>query len=116
MLLEYYKLPDQEDYLTDLQNNNYSRRTVYNYGRDLSIFARFLDNSRADFSKVEKKTFTDYKGYLNQGRHLVVTDRDKKILNDVVKQFGIESTENAGTKPKSSARGYKAPNSHDSLS
>ena len=29
MLLSYYLLPDQEDYLLDLENNNYSERTVW---------------------------------------------------------------------------------------
>lgn len=116
MLLSYYKLPEQDEYLVDLQNNNYSRRTVYNYGRDLSIFARYLDNENTGFDKINKKTFTDYKGYLNQGRHLVVTKRDKDILEKVLKENGLDMSENASGKAESTGRGYKAPNSNEKLS
>jgi site-specific recombinase XerD len=64
------KLPDQDDFLLDLQNNNYSMQTVYNYARDLSIFAVFLQLNNFEFSKISKKELTIYKGYLRNGDHL----------------------------------------------
>lgn len=36
------KLPMQDEYLLDLQNNAYSPQTIINYARDLAIFSVFL--------------------------------------------------------------------------
>ncbi len=58
-------LPHVDDFLLDLQANNYSSKTVYNYERDLKVFEKFLEDSQADFSKIDKKTVTYYKAYLS---------------------------------------------------
>jgi site-specific recombinase XerD len=87
MLLQYYNLPDQDDYILDLENNNYSERTIYNYDRDLSVFARFLDNRGEAFQKVGKKTITHYKGYLRRGDHLYMHERDQEILESALKEI-----------------------------
>jgi len=63
-------LPHLQDFLLDLQANNYSPETVYNYERDLKVFEQFLAESKMDFSKIDKKTITYYKAYL--------TSRDRK--------------------------------------
>jgi site-specific recombinase XerD len=63
-------LPHLEDFLLDLQANNYSLETVYNYERDLKVFEQFLTESKIDFGKIDKKTITYYKAYL--------TSRDRK--------------------------------------
>lgn len=60
-------LPHLEDYLLQLQANNYSARTVYNYERDLHVFERFLDESRFDFARLTKREITFYKAYLASG-------------------------------------------------
>ncbi|MBN2100297.1 tyrosine-type recombinase/integrase [Candidatus Dojkabacteria bacterium] len=86
MLLNYYKLTDQDEYILELQNNNYSNRTIYNYDRDLSIFARFLDHQEVDFDKVDKKTITYYKGYLKSGEHLSVHPKDKELLDEALER------------------------------
>lgn len=86
MLLPYYKLPKQEEYLLDLQNNNYSERTVFNYERDLSIFARFIEHEGQKFSQVDKRTITLYKGYLQRGEHLKIHGRDKEIIEEVLRK------------------------------
>ncbi len=109
MLLSYYKLPDQEDYLLDLQNNNYSNRTVYNYGRDLAIFARFLAQGNVAFEKVDKKTVTLYKGYLKKAQHLVVTDQDKQILQ-------VELQKTLSQKDNNGVTRYNAPKTNESIS
>lgn len=57
-------LPHLEDFLLDLQANNYSLETVYNYERDLKVFEQFLTESKIDFAKIDKKTITYYKAYL----------------------------------------------------
>lgn len=101
MLLQYYKLPDQDDYLLDLRNNNYSKRTIYNYERDLSIFARFIEHQGKMFEEVDKILITHYKGYLQSGEHLKVHKRDKEILEERLKELSdIKNAENADTKAK----------------
>ncbi len=64
------KLPDQDSFLLEMQNNNYSLLTLYNYARDLSIFALFLKSNDIKFEDVSKQTITFYKGYLREGNHL----------------------------------------------
>lgn len=67
---KFPKLPDQDDYLLNLQNTNYSMRTVINYARDLCIFAMFLRNQSMKFEDLDKRSITIYKGYLRNGDHI----------------------------------------------
>ncbi len=97
------KLPDQDIFLLDLQNNNYSMQTVLNYARDLSIFAVFLYQNQYSFDKVGKNEITLYKGYLQNGNHLKDLDR---IRGEFMKNVDI-STDIA---PKL----YKGPRTNDS--
>jgi site-specific recombinase XerD len=94
MLLLYYKLPNQDDFLLDLQNNNYSGKTVFNYGRDLSIFARFLKRDGYQYEQIDKKTVTMYKGYLQHGEHLQIHSCDKEILDQLVADLERKVAEN----------------------
>ncbi len=57
-------LPRLDDFLLNLQANNYSPRTVYGYERDLKVFDRFLVESSIQFSNISKRTLTQYKAYL----------------------------------------------------
>lgn len=68
--IEYKMLPYKEDFLFELENNNYSKETVYNYDRDLSVFEGFLTLSNTPFEKVNKQTILQYKGFLQSGRYL----------------------------------------------
>ena len=86
------KLPDQDDFLLDLQNNNYSIQTVHNYARDLCIFSVFLYFRNVKFENLSKKDISLYKGYLRSGEHLKDLDKIRaefmkkpldKGLNDV---------------------------------
>ena len=63
-------LTNLDDYLLNLQTNNYSPETVYNYERDLSVFDQYLTESRTPFNKVDKTVIARYKAYL--------TSRDRK--------------------------------------
>lgn len=103
MLLSYYKLPDQEDFILELRNNNYSERTIYNYGRDLSVFARFIDHNEYKFGKIDKKALTLYKGYLGRGEHVVVHEKDKQLLEDELKKLsdGVSVTILSGAESRS---------------
>lgn len=57
-------LPCSDDFFLFLQTNNFSPETIYNYERDLKIFARFLTEAGIDFSTVTKMTVDQYKAYL----------------------------------------------------
>ncbi|OGY27058.1 MAG: hypothetical protein A2Z11_00925 [Candidatus Woykebacteria bacterium RBG_16_43_9] len=57
-------LPDLEDFLLNLQTNNYSPETVYNYERDLAVFDQFLTESGTSFDQTDKQAITRYKAYL----------------------------------------------------
>ena len=57
-------LPQIDDFLLQLQTNNYSPETVYNYERDLRVFEQFLNQSSTPFEKVDKKIIAQYKAYL----------------------------------------------------
>ena len=56
-------LPHLDDYLLNLQVNNYSQETVYNYERDLKVFDKFLTESNIEFEKTDKKTEALLSGY-----------------------------------------------------
>jgi site-specific recombinase XerD len=57
-------LPHADDFLLNLQANKYSSETIYNYERDLKVFDNFLDESKIQFDKVDKRAITYYKAYL----------------------------------------------------
>lgn len=70
------QLPDIDDFLLNLQVNNLSQETVYNYERDLKVFENFLNDINTEFDDIDKKTILNYKAYLNsQDRK---TPKDKK--------------------------------------
>ncbi len=58
------QLPCLDDFLLNLQSNNYSKETIYNYERDLNVFEEFLKDLNINFDKVDKKTILNYKAYL----------------------------------------------------
>lgn len=59
------QLPHLDDFLLNLQTNNYSLETVYNYERDLKVFENFLNECSISFDKIDKKTIIYYKAYLS---------------------------------------------------
>jgi integrase/recombinase XerD len=68
------KLPKQDGFLLYLQNNAYSKQTIYNYARDLCILAVYLYTNDIKFEKMSKEDINNYKGYLREGRHLDALD------------------------------------------
>lgn len=69
-----YSIPQIDDFILNLQTNNYSPETIYNYERDLRVFEYFLSELNLDFSRVDKSTIARYKAYL------VSRDRKTPIL------------------------------------
>ncbi len=75
------QLPDLDDFLLNLQVNNLSRETVYNYERDLNVFQNFLQEMNLEFDKIDKKTILNYKAYLvSQDRRTSGLQKGKKKL------------------------------------
>lgn len=64
------KLPYKEDFFLDLQNNNYSLETIYNYKRDLDVFEAYLNIRDIEFIKIDKRFITLYKGFLRSKDYL----------------------------------------------
>ncbi len=61
-----YTLPLLDEYLENIQSNNYSPETVYNYERDLKTFEDFLvADIKKDFLKLDKRDLIKYKAYLS---------------------------------------------------
>jgi len=74
LLKKVPKLPDQDSFLLYLQNNAYSKQTIYSYARDLCILAVYLYTNKISFEKMSKEDINNYKGYLIEGRHLDALD------------------------------------------
>ena len=67
------QLPYFDDFLLNLQINNYSQESIYNYERDLKVLQSFLSDVGVDFDNIDKKTILNYKAYL--------ISRDRKTAN-----------------------------------
>ncbi len=75
-------LPHLDDFLLNLQTDNRSEETLYNYEGDLQIFENFLKEINVEFSKIDKKTILNYKAYLtSQDRKTAKKQKAKKRLS-----------------------------------
>jgi len=62
--MKKFTLPYFDDFLLNLQTNNLSDETLYNYERDLEVFENFLNEEKIEFKDINKKTILNYKAYL----------------------------------------------------
>lgn len=75
------QLPSFDDFLLNLQVNNLSEETIYNYERDLQVFQEFLNESDINFDEINKKTILNFKAYLtSQDRKTAKSHQGKKKL------------------------------------
>src|SRR4030042_3786660 len=75
------QLPNLDDFLLNLQVNNLSQETIYNYERDLKVFENFLNELNTEFDDIDKKTVLNYKAYLvSQDRKTPKNQKSKKRL------------------------------------
>lgn len=79
-LLMLDKLPFKKEFLLNLINNNYSKRTIASYARDLLIFELFLNRYSIEFEKLDKLKINEYKGYLLSAKHLIDLENLKQEL------------------------------------
>lgn len=76
------QIPYFDDFLLNLQSNNYSEETLYNYEKDLLVFQNFLTEINLSFEKVDKKTILNYKAYLSsQDRKTPKNQKSQKRLS-----------------------------------
>jgi len=79
--MEKSQLPNIDDFLLNLQVNNLSQETIYNYERDLKVFEEFLNDSNFNFDNIDKKTILNYKAYLvSQDRKTPKAQKGKRKL------------------------------------
>jgi site-specific recombinase XerD len=90
---DFPKLNEQDDYLLSLQNNNYSPQTIYNYARDLCIFATFLHFRGTKFKDINKKDIDTFKGYLVAGQHLKDLDNFRTEYAKKTNTVGVKEGE-----------------------
>lgn len=109
--MEIPKLNDQDDFLIDLQNNNYSPLTITNYARDLSIFAVFLHFRNVDFMNVSKKDISAYKGYLVAGEHIKDLDkiRDRYAKDVDITTLNKDKAVGGSLRPREEMAGVNTP-------
>ncbi len=108
------KLPNQDDFLLELQNNNYSMQTVFNYARDLCILSVFLDSNGYTFNKIDKQCISIYKGYLRNGEHLRDLDKlREKYSRSVVVTMKDDASSSKGSKTNDMSEGAVSSTSDD---
>ena len=70
-----YRLPLLDEFLENIQSNNYSIETVYNYERDLNTFENFLnDDINIPFEKINKRLIIKFKAYLSSTSRLTASN------------------------------------------
>lgn len=76
------QLPLFDDFLLNLKVNNYSPETLYNYERDLEVFAEFLNENKIKFSNLSKRDILNYKALLTSVDRKTASSRlGQKRLN-----------------------------------
>lgn len=75
------KLPFLNEFLSYLDNKKYSKKTLYNYERDLKGFQNFLSRRRIFFKNINKEIIDDYKDYLLSSKRKTAEggDASKKL-------------------------------------
>jgi len=105
-----YKLDFIREYLLNLKNNNYSKETLDNYGRDLEIFSSFLYYIETPFNKIDKLTISEYKGFLREQNYIPILHKYKENL-ELTQQDIEDSQRNISEVKKAMYKGQLSDNS-----
>ncbi len=82
-------LPFFDEFILQLQAQQYSPKTIYNYSRDLSVFEIFLLHiSKTSFAEVTKITLLEYKAYLSSEERRT-TSGAKSAKNSLLSPISI---------------------------
>lgn len=75
-----YSLPLLDEFLENIQANNYSPETVYNYERDLNVFETFLsEDLKVSFKDLNKRLLIKFKAYLSSTSRLTAAGEHGEI-------------------------------------
>ncbi len=75
-----YSLPLLDEFLENIQANNYSPETVYNYERDLNVFETFLsEDLKVPFKDLNKRLLIKYKAYLSSTSRLTAAGEHGEV-------------------------------------
>ena len=81
MLKSTMLLPYLDDFFLYLKTNNYSLETLYNYERDLTVFARFLASSSLAFEHLNKRSLAEFKAYFtSRDRQTPLKNQEGELL------------------------------------
>lgn len=92
-----YSLPRLAEYLSNLKNNNYSKETLENYGRDLEIFESYLFYIETRFEKINKLTISDFKGFLREQNYIPILHKYLKYQldkNETISEEDVSKSQN----------------------
>ncbi len=109
-IIDAYSLPYLREYMSNLSNNNYSKETLDNYGRDLEIFSAYLYYIETQFEKVDKLIISDYKGFLRNQNYIPILHAHLKgaeMTDDLINRSKSEISE----KKKAMYKGQLSDNS-----
>jgi site-specific recombinase XerD len=108
-----YQLPRLREYLLNLKNNNYSKETLDNYGRDLEIFSAFLFYIETPFEKIDKFTIIEFKGFLREQNYIPILHKyqDTHGLGELTQKEIDQSKTNISELKKAMYKGQLSDNS-----
>ncbi len=91
--LNPFSLPRKAEYMANLKNNNYSKETLDNYGRDLEIFEAYLFYIDTKFEDINKITISEYKGFLREQNYIPILHKYEKFQLDDEEEITQEDIE-----------------------
>ncbi len=108
-----YQLPRLREYLLNLKNNNYSKETLDNYGRDLEIFSAFLFYIETPFEKIDKFSIIEFKGFLREQNYIPILHKyqDTQGLGELTQKDIDQSKTNVSELKKAMYKGQLSDNS-----
>ncbi len=99
-------LEHKKEFLLNLLNNNYSKETIYNYERDLSLFELFLSDRFIDFKNITKQDIVFFKDFLRTGEYIKILKNDKSVIHNFAKDNKGELSSRSINRVLSSLRSY----------
>lgn len=76
---EKISLPYFDEFLLHLASNNFSKKTIDGYERDLKVFEHFLTSTSTPFEGIDKRTVVQYKAYLFSRDRETALQREKVV-------------------------------------
>ncbi|MCA9386529.1 tyrosine-type recombinase/integrase [Candidatus Dojkabacteria bacterium] len=108
--LSPYTLPHLREFMLSLKNDNYSKKTLDNYARDLEIFSAFLFYIETSFKDITKLDIIEYKGFLRDQNYIPILhafQKNEELTQEIINKSKSEISE----KKKALYKGQLSDNS-----